>query len=174
MSIVADIINPYRIWIEAAVLAAVLGFGTWLYFHVEGIGEKKIEVKVAAALQAQKAIDKQDIDNARLTLAALQKRLDGALAAPAPVDPDIHIRVCDDPVRSVAASKVPGPGSGSHDAVRPPAGMEDPNPPASRGSVEVTDITEQVLLLAGARIAYLQGYIEECQAKGFCDASTSR
>jgi hypothetical protein len=168
MSIVSDIINPYRIWFELGAFVAVVAFGTWLFFHIEGLGEAKEAKHVAAAVEAQHKIDQKDVTDARLTLAQLQAKLDAALAAP-PAVHTVHVRVCDDPVRPDPAHENAGASPGVDEAIRPGGGLGDEGRQAS----DITDDTYDVLGRSKALIEYLQGYIRTCQDKGFCEKETA-
>lgn len=170
MSVLGLIPLRYRIAAVLLGLTSLLGAGTAFYFHIEALGEKKVEAAVAEAVSAQKARDQKDIDHAQASLTALQGQLDGALAATPAPDTDYSVRVCGHPVRPDAPRADAGARPRGDDAVRPAPAVAESAEPAR----DVTAITEKILADAGARISYLQGYIRTCQAQGFCDASPPR
>ena len=167
-------LTPYMDAIKAGLVVGLLVLLAVFFIRHDAAEQAKgaaaIERADAAGAARQAKLDQERIDAATQSLAALQAQLDAALTAPPIHDPARVIRVCDDPVSPgpVQPSQDAGPRSGSDDTIRPPPSLEGPS--ESEG-VEVTDETEAVLTLAGARIAYLQGYIRTCQQKGFCDAS---
>jgi hypothetical protein len=142
---------PFRLWLDGGIVLALAVLGTWAYFHIEKLGELKVQREVEAAFEAQRKVDTKDIVH----------------TVPRP-DPAATVRVCN-PVRSSPARQDARPGPGTDAAVRPAPAV------AEQGEGrDVTAITESVLIEAGARIAYLQGYIRTCQEQGFCDANSSR
>lgn len=161
---------PFRLWLDGGVIFAILALGTWLYFHIEKLGEQKVQREVAAALNEQRNTDAKEIANAKQTLTELQTRFDTTVHTVPRPDRAPVVRVCDNPVRSGASSKDAGPGPSADAAVRPGRGMDQGPGPEH----DVTNVTLRVLADAGARINYLQGYIKACQEQGFCDADTPR
>lgn len=151
-----------RIVFGGSVLAIAAAVLAWAYFHIEHLGENKVRREVAVALEAQRVVDAKEITDAQKALTELQARFDTAVHTVPRPDPAVSVRVCN-PVRSSPAPANASAVARANEAVRPPAAVAEP----SEGR-DVTAITETVLVEAGARIAYLQGYILTCQEQGFC------
>jgi hypothetical protein len=142
------------------------GAGFWIHHdHKEqAIGEQKV-VAAQKAADAKEAIHVQQVqDDATATIQDLQLRYAAVLASP-PV-PRVVVRMCD------ATPGVPA------DAPRSDAGTESVSDAAggSSGGVggadqaapDIAPATEVILNRDKAIIAYLQGYIRECQKIGNC------
>lgn len=157
----------YRFYFEiGAVLALLIAFGAFVH-HERKIGEQRVVRRVEQATAQQQVKDKKDVSDAKQSLAALQARLDSALAKPVPPELLPIIRVCHNQVRPTAPSPDAGASAQGDGKVRPPAGVEKGNGDTDESS-DATPATEAVLNHAGALIEYLQGYIRVCQDRGFC------
>lgn len=53
---------PIRDWLYIGAMAAILAFGTWLYFHVKDIGYQECQTKVQRAIQQQQNIADQNAE----------------------------------------------------------------------------------------------------------------
>ncbi len=159
---IGKFLAPYRLYLELAAIAAVLGFGAWFIHHERQIGANRVITAQEKAASKQKAEDQKLIDAATRELGDLRAQLASKLAAPPPADA-LHVRVCPNPRQTTAPAEVSRSSPGSDAASVPASAVAAADPGRDIGPG-----TEAILAAGDARIEYLQGYIRECQAKGFC------
>jgi len=168
LSSIASFANPIKGYLYAGAAVALVATGTTLYVkhdHKEQkIGEQKVIAAQLAADAKEAAHVKKVQDDATTTINDLQLRFAAALATPP--KPAVIVRMCTNtPSVSPDAARSgtsPGPSIDAASGSSSGVGSSD------QEGTDIAPATEAILKRDGELIAYLQGYIRECQAVGNC------
>ena len=163
--------DPLKEYTYLAMLIALLVGGGYVYHKIEVAGEQKVLAAQAAADAKAEAQVRQVQNAAAVSIAAINQQLSDVLAHP--VVRTFPVRVCPNPGPATGAARdSAAPAQGSNAAGGPGSGVAGDSQ-ASGGSVDpagadIGPATENLLNRLGAKIAYLQSYVQVCQQAGLC------